>query len=52
MDAGTKVIQKKECKVVYGNSWDSAWVDPAHQSVNEALRNEVRSQKQGISDGN
>ena len=45
VDAGTKVIQKEEYTGFYVNFWDSAWVEPAYQRVNEALRNEVLSRK-------
>ncbi len=41
--AGTKVIQKEEYTGFYVNFWDSAWVEPAYQMVNEALKTEVLS---------
>ena len=45
VEAGTKVIQKEEYTGFYVNFWDSAWVEPAYQRVNEALHNEVLSRR-------
>ena len=45
VDAGTKVIQKEEYTGFYVNFWDSAWVEPAYQRVNEALKQEVTKNK-------
>ena len=45
VDAGTKVIQKEEYTGFYVNFWDSAWVEPAYQRVNEALKREVTKNK-------
>ena len=39
--AGTKVIQSEEYTGFYVNFWDSDWVEPAYQRVNEALKAEV-----------
>lgn len=41
IEAGTKLIQKEEYTGFYVNFWDSAWVEPAYQRVNEALAKEV-----------
>jgi hypothetical protein len=45
VDAGTKVVQKEEYTGFYVNFWDSAWVEPAYQRVNEALKREVTKNK-------
>ena len=45
VDTGTKVIQKEEYTGFYVNFWDSSWVEPAYQRVNEALKREVTKNK-------
>ena len=50
VDAGTKAIQKEEYTGFTSTS-GIAWVEPAYQRVNEALRTEVLSRKKGISEG-
>jgi hypothetical protein len=45
VEEGTKVIQKEEYTGFYVNFWDSSWVEPAYNQVNEALKKEVLRRK-------
>ena len=44
VEEGTKVIQKEEYTGFYVNFWDSSWVEPAYNQVNEALKKEVEEE--------
>ena len=41
VEGGTKVIQREDYTGFYVHFWDSTWVTPAYQRVNEGLRAEV-----------
>ncbi|MCE2484030.1 MAG: SRPBCC domain-containing protein [Desulfurellaceae bacterium] len=46
VDGGTRVIQKEEYRGIWVPFWDSSWVEPAYNKVNEALQDRVAQLKE------
>ena len=46
VDRGTRVTQKEEYRGIWAPFWDSSWVEPAYNKVNEALRDRVAELKE------